>query len=339
MLPGSKSFTSRGHKSELGVWLDAVQPPIDRADDDARRAIDRVSVAYVETTALGEIRPTIGSDRRPTPELGDQAPNGVAHFVADHVSRKRLHRCDATRARVDTMKPAPLPPSPWQFPAASDADRHGLVGVGADLEPSTLIAAYRHGLFPMPVDAPSASDNVIGWWSPPERGVLDIHRLHVSRSLKRACRRHRVTINRAFTDVIEACADPLRPGAWISPDIITAYRELHRLGWAHSAEAWSDDELVGGVYGVQIGGFFAGESMFHRARDGSKVALVGLVRAMRRCGISLFDVQWQTEHLATLGVGTVTRSDYLAELAVATAADAESLSVLASENSVLDTPE
>ena len=114
---------------------------------------------------------------------------------------------------------------------------------------------------------------------------------------------------------------------------MVAYRELHRLGWAHSVEAWKGDELVGGVYGVQIGAFFAGESMFHRATDASKVALVGLVRALRSVGVTLFDVQWETDHLATLGVRSITRSEYLARLADALATPADSLAVLAAPNS------
>jgi leucyl/phenylalanyl-tRNA--protein transferase len=178
-------------------------------------------------------------------------------------------------------------------------------------------------------------DEVIGWWSPDPRGVLELDELHVSRSLARACRRHRVTIDHAFDEVIAACADEPRPGGWISPAISSAYRELHRLGWAHSIEAWLDDRLVGGIYGVQIGGLFAGESMFHRSTDASKVALVGLVKALTQCRVNLFDVQWQTEHLATLGVVTMGRSDYLARLAVAVATAADSLSALARQKSVL----
>lgn len=229
------------------------------------------------------------------------------------------------------MTPEALPPSGWDFPDPSAADPHGFVGVGADLEPATLIDAYRQGLFPMP----AGDSDLIAWWSPDPRGILELEELHVSRSLARSCRRHRVTVDRAFDDVITACAEIPRPDGWISPAISAAYRRLHRLGWAHSVESWSGDDLVGGIYGVQVGGLFAGESMFHLAADGSKVALVGLVAALRRVGVVLFDVQWETRHLATLGVRSITRSEYLARLAAATEVAAPSLGVLDAEDSIL----
>lgn len=209
--------------------------------------------------------------------------------------------------------PTEPPPTVWGFPSIEDADSDGLIGVGADLEPGTLLAAYRQGLFPMPV----GWDGPVGWWSPDPRGVLPLSNLRVSRSLRRSCRHYEVRIDTAFSSVISACAAPDRPHGWISPEIEVAYLRLHDLGWAHSVETWSrDGELVGGLYGVAIGGLFAGESMFHRARDASKVALVRLVEGLRADGDDrrLLDVQWSTPHLATLGVVEMARSDYLDRL-------------------------
>lgn len=190
--------------------------------------------------------------------------------------------------------------------------------MGADLEPGTLLAAYRTGLFPMPVV--ERGGEVLAWWSPDPRGVVPLDGLRVSRSLRRSCERFHVRVDTAFEEVIDACAEPSRPGRWITPAIRTAYLELHRLGWAHSVEAWAPDgTLAGGLYGVAVGGLFAGESMFHRATDASKVALVALVALLRAGGGSLLDVQWVTPHLATLGAVEVPRADYLARVAEAVA--------------------
>ncbi|WP_168929499.1 leucyl/phenylalanyl-tRNA--protein transferase [Nocardioides sp. GY 10113] len=193
-------------------------------------------------------------------------------------------------------------------------DEGDLIAVGADLEPGTILAAYRSGLFPMPEDR-----RTIGWWSPARRGVLPLDRLHVSRSLRRSRRDFEITVDTAFDAVVEGCADPRRPHGWIDGRIKRAYGDLHRLGWAHSVEVWRDGHLVGGLYGISVGGLFAGESMFHRERDASKVALVGLVEVLRAdaagaAGRRLIDVQWSTEHLATLGVIERTRATYLAQL-------------------------
>ncbi|HLF41623.1 MAG TPA: leucyl/phenylalanyl-tRNA--protein transferase, partial [Acidimicrobiia bacterium] len=171
-----------------------------------------------------------------------------------------------------------------------------LLAVGGDLEPGTLLDAYRHGAFPMPVQG------LLGWWSPDPRGILPLDGLRVTRSLEKSCRRFELRVDTAFDAVIEACADPRREGGWISDDIRAAYRRLHRLGWAHSVEAWdAEGYLAGGLYGVAIGGLFAGESMFHRARDASKVALVGLVEMLLADGHPdrLLDVQWATDHLVS----------------------------------------
>ena len=207
----------------------------------------------------------------------------------------------------------PIEPAatPWAFPPPTTADRHGVVGIGADLEPGTVLAAYRSGLFPMPVSGNGAT----AWWSPDPRGVLPLDGLRVTRSLRQSCRRFEVRVDTAFAEVMEGCRDPRRDGGWISNDIIRAYRRLHELGWAHSVEAWTPDgQLAGGLYGVSIGGFFAGESMFHRVTDASKVALVALVERLRAAGAELLDVQWNTEHLATLGAIDLPRDDYLKRL-------------------------
>lgn len=192
-----------------------------------------------------------------------------------------------------------------------EADESGLLGVGADLEPATVLAAYRAGVFPMPLDR----DGPMGWWSPDPRGVLELDELRVSRSLRRSCRDFSYSIDTACGAVIDACADPGRPHGWIDGRIRAAYLRLHELGWVHSVETWRDGELVGGLYGVAIGGLFAGESMFHRVTDASKAALVALVALMDDgAGPRLVDVQWPTPHLGTLGVTARTRSRYVSEL-------------------------
>lgn len=201
------------------------------------------------------------------------------------------------------------------MPDPTSADRNGLVALGADLAPGTVLAAYRAGLFPMPVRR-----RTLGWWSPDPRGNLPLDGLKVSRSLRRSLQRYEVRVDSAFDAVIDACADPGRPNGWIDDGIKAAYRELHRLGWVHSVEAWSPDgDLAGGLYGVAVGGLFAGESMFHHQPDASKVALVGLVERLRAGGGQLLDVQWTTPHLASLGVIDVDRRTYLARLADALA--------------------
>lgn len=156
--------------------------------------------------------------------------------------------------------------------------------------------------------------SVLAWWSPDPRGIIPLDGLRVSRSLRRSCVRYRVTVDEAFESVIDRCADPSREGRWIDGDIREAYVTLHHLGWAHSVEAWDDEGLAGGLYGVAIGGLFAGESMFHRQRDASKVALVALVTGLAGNERRLLDVQWVTPHLASLGAVEIPRSEYLARL-------------------------
>jgi leucyl/phenylalanyl-tRNA--protein transferase len=207
--------------------------------------------------------------------------------------------------------PLEPPLTSWAFPPVTSADEHGLVGVGGDLEPGTVLAAYRSGLFPMPL----GGRRPIGWWSPDPRAVIPLGGLRVSRSLRRSLRRYELRIDTACEAVIEACADPRRPHGWITPEVRAAYLRLHRMGWVHSIEAWDVDDgtLAGGLYGVAIGGLFAGESMFHRRTDASKVALVGLVDFLVEGGAAgrVLDVQWMTPHLESLGAVEVPRVRYL----------------------------
>jgi leucyl/phenylalanyl-tRNA--protein transferase len=214
-------------------------------------------------------------------------------------------------------------PTPWLLPDPRsprlDSELDDLVAVGADLAPGTLLAAYRLGLFPMPGDRRGE----ILWFSPVMRGILPLEELRVAKSLRKSMKHFEIRVDTAFYDVMIGCADPRRDGGWISGEIVEAYLELHRLGWAHSVETWADGELVGGLYGVEIGGLFAGESMFYRARDASKAALVGLVSRLSAApGPRVLDVQWRTEHLASLGVVEVPRADYLAQLDAALASPA-----------------
>lgn len=200
-------------------------------------------------------------------------------------------------------------PTPWVFPDLATAGPDDLVAVGADLAPGTVLAAYRAGLFPMHL-----ADGPLGWWSPERRGILPLDGLVVSRSLRRSLRRFRVSFDESFDEVVAGCAD--RPDdVWIVAEIRRAYGELHRLGWAHSVECRDEEGvLVGGLYGVAIGAAFFGESMFHRSRDASKVALVALVERMGKGGGELLDVQWVTPHLASLGALEIPRDEYLRRL-------------------------
>lgn len=212
--------------------------------------------------------------------------------------------------------PVEPPPTPWAFPPADSGDGD-LVAIGADLAPGTVLAAYRRGLFPMAVDGPGPPGLVqMAWWSPEERGVLPLAALRVTRSMRQSARHFEIRVDTAFEEVMAGCADPARNGGWIDDAIVASYTKLHRLGWAHSVEAWRDGHLAGGLYGVTIGGLFAGESMFTRERDASKVALMGLVELLgdEYADRRLLDTQWQTPHLATLGVEEIPREEYLDRL-------------------------
>lgn len=206
--------------------------------------------------------------------------------------------------------PIEPPDSAWVFPPAGTADEHGVVGIGADVDPGTLLSAYRSGMFPMPLE----SGGPMAWWSPDPRGVLLPADLVVSRSLRSSCRRYEIRVDTAFAEVVEGCADPSRDRGWIDNRIIEAYQQLHVLGWAHSVEAWDRGGLAGGLYGVCVGGLFAGESMFHQRTDASKAALVGLVGILGDGPDRLIDVQWCTEHLAGLGAIEIDRDEYLERL-------------------------
>lgn len=210
--------------------------------------------------------------------------------------------------------PIEPPSTSWLLPSADAADETEIVGVGADLEPGTLLAAYRSGLFPMRV----GRGGPIAWWSPDPRGILPLDGFRESRSLRRSRRRLSVTVDTVFEEVMRACAEPHRPHGWIDDDFVDAYTALHRLGWTHSVEAWTaDGALAGGVYGVAIGGLFAAESMFHRVTDAGKAALAALVDLLRSGGATLLDVQWTTPHLASLGAIDTPRAKYLELLAEA----------------------
>lgn len=189
------------------------------------------------------------------------------------------------------------------------------MAAGGDLAPSTLVDAYRLGLFPMHLDG---TEPLLGWWSPNPRGILPLDGLRVTRSLRQSRKRFTVRVDSAFTDVMRGCGNPARAHGWITPAFIDSYTRLHTMGWAHSIEVFdSIGQLAGGLYGVKVGGLFAGESMFSVQRDASKVALVALVELMQSSGMTLLDVQWCTPHLASLGAIEIPRAEYLARLATA----------------------
>jgi leucyl/phenylalanyl-tRNA--protein transferase len=189
----------------------------------------------------------------------------------------------------------------------------GLVAVGGDLAPDRLLYAYARGIFPW-----YAEGTDILWWSPNPRAIIEMDQVHCSRSLKRRLRRgdFQFTCDRAFLEVMSGCADR-DEGTWILPEMAEAYRELFKLGHAHSFEAWQAGELVGGLYGVQVGTLFAAESMFHRATDASKAVLVVSVHSLARAGIRLFDVQFKTPHLESMGAIELSRDAYLLRLEAA----------------------
>ena len=201
-----------------------------------------------------------------------------------------------------------------EFPPATTAKRDGLVAVGGDLSPERLLLAYRSGIFPWPI----FDDDLMTWFSPDPRAILELDELRVSRSLQKILRRgtFTVTMNRNFAGVIDACAAPApgRMSTWITRDLLRAYLDLHRAGHAHSVECWLDDELVGGLYGVAVGGLFAGESMFSHVSNASKVALVRLVERLRERSYALLDIQQGTPHMLSMGGKLISRTNYLARL-------------------------
>ena len=212
-----------------------------------------------------------------------------------------------------STRPQPVGPRRWAFPSPEEWPDDDVVAMGGDLAPSTLIAAYRGGIFPMSLDS---MPGVMVWWSPNPRGILPLDNLRVTKSMRQSAKRYDVRIDTCFVDVIRACSDPSRDSGWITEEFIDAYATLHRLGWAHSVEVFDrQGQLAGGLYGVRINGLFAGESMFYRQRDASKIALMALVERMRDTGLTLLDVQWRTKHLESLGAIEVPRTRYLSLLA------------------------
>jgi leucyl/phenylalanyl-tRNA--protein transferase len=203
------------------------------------------------------------------------------------------------------------PGGPLLFPDAARADSEGLLAVGGDLRPERLLLAYDHGIFPWYSDGLPPM-----WWSPDPRALFDRERLHVSRSMLRELKKQRflVSFDRAFGRVLRECGREREGGTWLLPEMIDAYEELHALGHAHSVEVWAGDALVGGLYGVRRGGLFAAESMFHRVTNASKVAVIAAVRSLFAAGIELFDVQFLTPHLESLGAFEVSRAEYLTRL-------------------------
>ena len=219
-------------------------------------------------------------------------------------------------SRVKTNVPI-LDARLW-FPNPQRATRDGLVAVGGDLSVERLLLAYRSGVFPWTVSP-------VTWWSPEPRGVFDLDDFHVSHSLAKLLRKapFELTRDKAFRLVIEGCArpGPARRTTWISPEFIEAYTQLHARGHAHSVECWLGAELAGGIYGVAVGGLFAGESMFHRVSNASKVALHYLIEHLRQRGFTLFDIQMVNPITAQLGAKTISRAEYLKRLARATSQD------------------
>jgi leucyl/phenylalanyl-tRNA---protein transferase len=210
--------------------------------------------------------------------------------------------------------PTPLDASVWDFPSLEQMPKDDLVTLGADLKPETLIDSYKHGIFPMHLQIENKQE--IGWWSPLQRGILPLNKINVSSSLKKSMKKYFVTFDQDFDAVIEGCGDDKRPKGWINKDIKTAYKKLFELGYVHSVEVWNKkDELVGGLYGVEVNGLFAGESMFHKQTDASKTAMVYLANQLKEAGGErIFDVQWQTPHLKSMGVIKISRAKYISLL-------------------------
>jgi leucyl/phenylalanyl-tRNA--protein transferase len=201
---------------------------------------------------------------------------------------------------------------PWIDPHQGEPE--GLIGVGGDLSPGMLLRAYSEGVFPWF----SAGDPVL-WWSPDPRAVIELEHLHVPRRLARTIRSDKftVTLNQCFERVMRACGESRPDGTWVTEEMVSGYVALHRAGFAHSLEVWQGGVLAGGIYGVAIGGLFAGESMFHAVRDASKVALVKLVERLNERGFVLFDVQMTTSHTERFGARNIPRDQYLRRVAAA----------------------
>jgi len=202
----------------------------------------------------------------------------------------------------------------FNFPNPSLADPDGLLAVGGNLEPETLLSAYQQGIFPW-----FDEDTPILWWSPDPRAILEFDNLYISKRLARTIRTNKfqVTFNQDFDAVVKGCTYRPEEGTWITPEVANAYGEFHRRGHAHSVEVWQQGVLVGGLYGVAIGGLFAGESMFSTVSDASKIALAALVSRLKEKGYQLFDLQIINEHTSTMGATEIPRDDYLARVKTA----------------------
>lgn len=198
---------------------------------------------------------------------------------------------------------------PWIDPALGEPE--GLIGVGGELSPDLLVRAYSEGVFPWF----SEGDPVL-WWSPDPRAIIELDGLHVSHRLARTIRsgKFRVTVDACFETVMRACGETRPEGTWVTEEMVQGYVELNRQGVAHSLEVWLGDELAGGIYGVAIGGLFAGESMFHTRTDASKVAMAALVQRLKARGFALFDVQMKTDHTERMGAVEISREQYLRRL-------------------------
>jgi leucyl/phenylalanyl-tRNA--protein transferase len=234
-------------------------------------------------------------------------PGGLTSRYVGCVVRSRVPRILRAAERPD-------------FPDPTEADARGLVAAGGLLTPNWLLDAYKRGIFPW-YDAGMPPL----WWSPDPRCVVDADSIHISRSMRRFLRTTQFTVsfNRAFADVMRGCAEERESGTWILPEMIEAYTRLRALGCAHSVEVWQSATLVGGLYGVQHGGLFAAESMFHRETNASKLALIAAVQNLFAAGVRLFDVQFLTPHLESLGAYTVPRTEYLARLGRAVGASVD----------------
>ena len=226
---------------------------------------------------------------------------------------------------------------PRFFSHPNHTNKHGLLHVGGQLTPDWLFDAYTHGIFPWPLSGRFwQTRTILSWFSPDPRCIFEFDQFHVSRRLEQTCKsgRFHITTDTDFSGVIRGCAER-HEGTWITPEMIDAYIEFHRLGYAHSVEAWSNNELAGGVYGIAIGGMFAAESMFYNQRDASNVALVTLMRRLKEWGYQLVDIQVKTEHTARFGAVEISRSEYLRRLHSALRYNVEfdSIGVYGSSNS------
>jgi len=201
------------------------------------------------------------------------------------------------------------------FPSVNTAltEPDGLLAMGGDLSPERLVSAYQQGIFPW-----FEEDQPILWWSPSQRMVLTPGEMHISRSLRKSYRRQKfsLSINHAFSEVIESCAEPRGDSSdtWITDTMQNAYLQLHEIGFAHSIEVWQDEQLVGGLYGLYIGDIFCGESMFHTVTDASKIAFIGLQQHLTNIGCKLIDCQLHNEHLASLGATEISRDTFIKQL-------------------------